>query len=422
LIDWFREKGVSLIIPKDDPNPGVEEKESLDKEHVAFLLSQGQEPDVQKVLELRQTLGGIAFKKLPVIQAWTREDRLRYAFLYHSAHTGRWASKGVQFHNLLKPTKRVGENYDAIVAAIMSGQAFPANIPIIEGVAGCLRASVHASEGSRLLVADYSSIENRVLAWMAQCPAMLAVFKGFDKNGKPLDPYKSFAALYYKIPYEDVTKEQRNFCKSPVLGCGYGMGWERLIVYAAAMGQTLSDDDAYNLVNGWREAYPEVCEYWDDLNRAVLQAFTNQCRYEFGVAKILLDGRDPKMFRIGLPSGRVLNYDSPQVGPGKFGHRELTHMTDDKTWHRIGAGGRSLTENIDQAISRDLLVNGMFNAIDAGFDVVLHVHDELVAEVPLTSPLTYSMFEECMTTSPKTWGQDIPLKVDGYEGLYYKKG
>ena len=387
---------------------------SLSKEVVATALTTGDiTPDIAEVLGKKQELGGIAFKKLPVIQAWTREDRLRGAFTYHSAHTGRWASRGVQFHNLLKPTKRVQENYDAIVAAIISGEGWPSDIPIIEGVAGTLRAAVRAITGSRFMVADYSSIENRVLAWLAKCPSMLQIFL----NG--LDPYKSFAAAYFNIPYDQVTKEQRNFCKSPVLGCGFGMGAGRLVGYAAGMGQTLSEETAKLLVTAWRKMHPEVVQYWDDLGNTAMRVVVNHTHLQLGPLR--LDGRNPKMLHMTLPSGRAIHYAEPEIGMGKFGKNVLTFMADDKGWRRQEARGSFLVENAVQGIARDVLVNGMFEADATGFPIVLHVHDELVSEVPLISPLTYDLFEQCMTKNP-SWGDGIPLKVEGGEMSFYRKG
>lgn len=399
--------------------------ESLGKEFVEAALKNSNialTDQARSLLLLKQELGGIAFKKLPVMKAWTRDDRLRYAFLYHAAHTGRWSSKGVQFHNLKKPTKRVGDNYFEIVNAIDNGLAIPGDIAVVEAVAGTLRAAVRARPGNKLYVADYSSIENRVLAWFACCPGMLDVFKGVDAEGKPLDPYKAFASLYYKIPYEQVTKEQRNFCKSPVLGCGYGMGPGRLVAYAAAMGQTITEEEAYGLVHGWRDAYPQVPAYWDIVGNAAIRAVKYQEHLQVGPLRF--DGRNPAMFIITLPSGRQLHYSDPKIGKSKYFQDVVTFMSTDAKigWSRQEARGSFLVENIVQATSRDLLVNGMLRCIAAGFDLVLHVHDELVAEVTNPSPLTYHMFETCMTTSPETWGQDIPLKVDGYEGPIYKKG
>lgn len=427
---------MKVISGLENPNSNDQQKEwladkgypfaSLGKEFVVEALKKAEENGLTEqaiaFLNLKQELGGIAFKKLPVIEAWTREDRLRYAFLYHSAHTGRWSSKGVQYHNLKKPSKRVGDSYFEIVDAISNGKPIPGDIPTIEAVAGTLRATVKARPGNTLYVADYSSVENRVLAWFACCPGMLEVFKGVDATGKPLDPYKAFAALYYKIPYEQVTKEQRNFCKSPVLGCGYGMGPGRLIAYAAAMGQVLSEEESYNLVHGWRDAYPEVPAYWDIIGNAAIRAVKYQEHLQIGPLRF--DGRNPAMFLITLPSGRQLHYSDPKIGKSKYYQDVVTFMSDDVKlgWTRQEARGSFLVENIVQAASRDLLVNGMFECIKTGFDLVLHVHDELVAEVSLGSPLTYHMFEACMTKNPETWGQDIPLKVDGYEGLVYKKG
>ena len=122
-----------------------------------------------------------------------------------------------------------------------------------------------------------------------------------------------------------------------------------------------------------------------------------------------------------LPSKRAIHYAEPAIGMGRFGKHVLTFMADEKGWNRREGRGSFLVENAVQGIARDLLVNGMFEAEARGFPLVLHVHDELVTEVLYTSPLTYTNFEECMTKNPE-WGNGIPLKVEGGEMTYYRKG
>lgn len=400
--DWLAGKGYEL--------------NSLSKDIVAAMLKTDLDLNVKELLELKQILGGIAFKKLPVIQMRTREDRLRGAFTYHSAHTGRWASHGVQWHNLLKPTKRASENMDFIVESVLSGSEWPDVVPVIEGVSGALRATVRAAQGCLLYVADYSSIENRVLAWITECPGMLSVFK------QGLDPYKSFASKFFNKNYDDVTKEERDFCKPPVLGCGFSMGGKRLVAYALALGQVISEDQADKLVYAWREMYPEVVDYWAAISDSCMQAVAKKQHLRLGPLK--LDGRDSRMFHITLPNGRQLNYPEPEIGRDKWFRPVLTHMTEMKEgWLRTEAAGGLLTENIVQAIARDILVNGMFNVESAGFKIVLHVHDELVSEIFLTdiNQLPYTLFEELMVKPPK-WGLDIPIAAEGYQGIRYKKG
>lgn len=388
--------------------------DSLDKQAVADALAGNKiSAQAREVLELKQTLGGVAFKKLPVIQQRTFENRLRGAFSYHSAHTGRWSSHGVQWHNLFKPTKIVQENNDAIVEAILAGVSMPADIHPIAAVSGTLRAVVRAEDGKSLYIADYSSIENRVLAWLSNCAAMLTVFKN------KLDPYKSFAVKMYGLAYDEVTKEQRNFCKSPVLGCGFGMGWRRLIAYAATLGQKITEEEARELVAEWRKAYQEVVKYWYALGDVVVRAVKYKQQIQFGVLNI--DGRNAAMLHIGLPSGRALHYDSPEIVKDMYGRPVLAYMGETMGgWGIIEARGSALVENVVQAIARDILANGMTLADGLGFDIILHCHDELVAEVPKDSGLSYEMFEECMTKNP-SWGLTIPLAVEGFVSERYRK-
>ena len=202
-----------------------------------------------------------------------------------------------------------------------------------------------------------------------------------------------------------MTKEQRNFCKSPVLGCGYGMGPGRLVAYAAQMGQVITEEESYNLVHGWRDAYPEVPAYWDIIGNAAIRAVKYQEHLQIGPLRF--DGRNPAMFIITLPSGRQLHYSDPKIGKSKYFQDVVTFMSEDVKL-RLGTtrSERKFPRREHRSgRSRDLLVNGMINCIDAGFDLVLHVHDELVREVTLGSDLTYAYVRECMTKNPETWGK-----------------
>lgn len=232
-------------------------------------------------------------------------------------------------------------------------------------VASTIRAGVKAPPGKKLVVCDLGSIESRVLGWMAGCKRINDIF------AQGLDTYKDFATDLYQIPYDAVTKEQRTFCKPPVLGCGYRLGAAGLVKYAAKYNVEMTGKEAAKAVRTFRQAYWEVEDMWHWFDEAAKACVTHGTYGTQATGHKVTLWRDDQFMHIRLPSGRDLHYYQPLVEPRtltvvdpetgeerKWKTMAVTYMGMDTythQWKRISTHGGKLVENIDQAISRDIL-------------------------------------------------------------------
>jgi DNA polymerase len=438
LDEWLQERGYKF--------------DSLDKEHIAEALVNGKHwgmtDDAYHVLELKKKLGGSAYTKLETILDRVGPDgRLRDQFVYHGAHTGRWSGRGVQLQNLFKPTKDVSSLRDKVVEGIRANglkiqtyfeeynQEVAAwnslNPPekhkkpmkqcptMMDAVAGTIRASFAATPGNKLSVSDLAQIESRVLAGLAGCKTMI------DAYANGLDLYKDIMSFLLEKPYAEITSAERANGKVIILGCGFGMGWEKFIEYAATFGVTLDEATAKKYVTAFRDKYSEIPSFWKELNTAVVSAVkSNICVYVRG---LIVDGRNPAMLKIKLPCGRCLHYLEPILTQettdwGAVREGVSYHAWDAKGCQLKRLYGGLLCENVVQAVARDILLNGMLEAEKVGFTIVMTIHDEVVGESPKDGPLTYKDLEHAMTVTPE-WaeGMGFILAAEGYDADYYRK-
>jgi DNA polymerase len=424
----------------ENPNSGAQLKEwleprgypfdSLDVDHIEEALKLDfLTPEVRQLLELKQKLGGSAYKKFQSIQDRISTDgRLRWQFLYHGAHTGRWAGRGVQPQNLYKPDKAASKFAKVIIEAIRSETLVSGTCPgidVMTAIASVIRTAFCATPGNKLVVGDLAQIESRVLAALAQCQAMITAYA----NGHDL--YKEFMSWLLSKDISLIDADERAKGKVVILGSGFGMGVDKFIDYCATFGITMPRDSedpnevtAEKCIYGFREKYAEIPVYWKALENAVKAAVReHRCIFVKGV---VVDGRNLKCLRIKLPSGRYIHYFNPRIGKKmKFGK-----MMETVTYTAFDAKGAQdkdlygglLTENVVQAVARDILLNGMLEAEKMGFKIIMTIHDEIVAEVPLDSPLGEKELLACMTKTPY-WaeGMGFILGAEGYENSFYKK-
>ena len=397
--------------------------DSLDKAHIEEALKYSGHtnlpPLLRTVLELKQRLGGSAYKKLKsILERMGIDGRLRDQFIYHGAHTGRWAGRGVQLQNLFKPNKDVSKFLDTYTRAIRSGKKIISRNSQMALVASTIRSSFAATPGHRLVVGDLAQIESRVLAVLAQCQKMK------DAYAAGRDLYKECMSAQLGKPIDQIDSTERARGKIIILGAGFQMGWEKFQAYALTYGITLSEEEAKASIYGFRETYHEIPALWAALNTAVIRAVkANMCVFVNG---LVVDGRDPRVMKIKLPSGRCLHYFEPRViVDNKFGRPQdcvIYTQYDSKGSRQSSLYGGLLTENVVQAIARDLLLAGMFAAEKAGFTILATIHDEIVTEVPLDSPLGLEDLLACMTKVPE-WGSTMgfTLAAEGYVAPYYRK-
>lgn len=379
------------------------------------LKSKKLPPKLREILVLRQQGAKTSTAKYnAVAKSICSDGRVRDTFMYHGAGTGRWTGKGLQPHNLPQNRFRGDKETFFEILKMRDLEAFQMMYGnVLDNLSWNIRGSVIPSEGKSFFGGDYSSIEARVLVWMAGDKRALDLFWQ-DK-----DVYVDMARKIYGVT--EVTTLQREMGKRTVLGCGYGMGWETFIETCATYGVTIDEEFAKRVIKAYRRLYVMVVQMWKDQEAAVLDAVKSKCVIECGKVSWGVRG---EFLYCKLPSGRRLAYNRPEIHPVETPWGEMkdavTYMHMDsytKKWERTSTYGGKIVENIAQAAARDLLANAMLNCEDAGYEVVLHVHDEAVAE---KENGTVEEFEKLMSKKPE-WAEEIPVTVEGWTGRRYLK-
>jgi len=446
-LKWVNEQGIDA--------------DNIQAATVDALLEKGGLPEkARDVLRIRRSLSKSSCAKFQAMIARAGSDsRIRGTLMYHGAGTGRWSGVGIQPQNLPRGTfSDVQECIDAFKAGDMEVFEMLYGDPMV-AASSCIRGMLCASPGHELVCADFSAIEGRVLAWVVQETEALDVYI------KGIDPYKIAAAPIYSTTYENVSKSQRQVGKVAELALGYQGGISAF--ESMARGYDLDFSEIVHPVlssarpdmvkkaehaaktyktsciragkepipkeqamacdiikQTWRENRPMTTRFWQHIESTAVKAVVNPgdiasyAGIKFGTSKNFLLCR--------LPSGRVLYYYSPKVqevktpwGAKKFGitYRSVDSVT--RQWVRQKTYGGKLTENIVQAIARDLMAEGMLRVEAAGYPVVMSVHDELVSEVPIGFG-SVEEYENIMSEIPD-WAQGCPVAAEGWKDLRYKK-
>jgi len=334
------------------------------------------------------------------------------------------SGKKVQFQNLPRGSIK---DMDTAVEVIRNGDR--ELIEMLYGnfmpfMSSAIRGMVKASEGNLLVVADFAAIEARVLGWLAGSELMLQQFR----DG--VDLYKEMASKIYKVSVAEVTADQRQLGKAAILGAGYGMGHAKFLDTCLSWGIKIDEDLARLAITTYRETYPEVPAFWKEMDRHSIRSTINKDNSVFWIAEDVfltwkLEGR---FLKCELPSKRSLHYYKPEITDKEtpWGMRPaLTFMgekqgkTGGKSWMRVDTYGGKLVENITQAVARDLMAEAMLRIEAAGFEIIMSVHDELVAEVPAYKA-DLKKFENLMAQVP-SWAKGCPIEATGWVGKHYKK-
>lgn len=398
---------------------------SIDKEAVKELLEDDDLPDhIRELLGVRQEAGkATSLAKLARIPDMVSADgRLRHALKYCGAHTGRWSSQGLQIHNMPKSPKEFQAVAEPLREAILKRdleKALSLAPNLMQAMSWLLRSVIAAPTGKELIGGDYSAIEARVLAWLAGQNDVLELFAtGVD---------------VYTADAKAIGSDDRQLGKVQRLALGYGMGAVKFAAKAAEYGIDLSLKDARTVQQLWRKNNPAICQFWLDLEHAC-HAATRGESTKVGRLNVVAD---KTCLRIVLPSGRSLRYWRPHLrnsvrmvetvnDAGELIERELsltelrfyTESPDRKGMMIEGTYGGKLSENVTQAVSRELLGAALVRLDSTAYDVVMHVHDSIVAEVD-TGTGDVDEFCKIMARSPK-WATDLPIAVDGYRGKHFR--
>lgn len=406
LKTWFAEQGMQIS--------------SMGKDLMPELLDTAPNKVTRQMLELRQEMGKTSVSKYSAMQLGTcDDDRVRGILQYCGAsRTWRWAGRRVQMHNL--PQNHL---VDLGLARETLGLGDYEFLEILFGappfvLSELIRTMLIPSEGCRFIVSDFSAIEARVIAWLADEKWVLEVFKGHGKI------YEATASQMFNVPFETIVRGHENYKyrasgKVATLACGFGGG---AVALESMDKRKEIDPSQYDpLVKLWRKANPNIRSLWYRAEDAAMEAV--RCKSTVKLAHGVKYRYSGGVLFADLPSGHSLSYPAPEIKPDpKFSGKEgLTFMAPDKKGEMVRqrTWGGTLVENLVQAIARDCLAESLLRVDDAGYNIPLHVHDEIVLDVPLGSgsldEVTSIMGE------PIDWAPGLPLSAAGFECEFYQK-
>lgn len=426
LVKWIRLQGVEM--------------KGLAKADVIDALADNLEAvpaHVRRVLELRQEAAKSSTAKIAAMRERANADgRIRGIHQFHGANTGRWAGRGVQTQNLPRPRGTMGPSDVNDAIGSMGDLAYIDMMygPVMDAISDCVRGLFIAPPGKDLIALDFSAIEARVLAWLANEQRVLDIF---NTHGKI---YEHAAAGIYRVAMELVTKAQRQIGKVSVLALGYGGGVGAFQSMAKNYGVKVPDAEADEIKKAWRAVHPFIVNYWELIETAAMNAvYTGSVHTAGRHGRHVSFKVDGSFLWCRLPSGRTLCYPYPEIRevttPWGAQKDALTYMTvieGKKTkcledpaakgpWQRISTYGGSLAENVTQAVARDLLAEAMMRFAQRGANIVMHVHDEIVIEVPEDAPSdTVESYEKLMSVLP-AWAAGLPVTAEGWRAKRYRK-
>lgn len=399
LKEWILSNGVEMA--------------TLTKAEVASVMETATGP-VKEVLELRQLLSKSSVKKYVAMETCRCSDGRAHGLLqfYGANRTGRWAGRLVQVQNL--PQNHIPDL--AVARNLIKSGCFEAVELLYDSIPDTLSQLIRTAfvprEGCKFMVADFSAIEARVIAWFAGESWRQEVFRN---NG---DIYCASASQMFGVPVEKhgVNGELRQKGKIAELALGYGGGVGAMISMGA-IDMGLAEEELQPIVDSWRQSNPAIVKLWWDVHRCVIKAVKDKQPQTY---KCLTFEYQSGMLFIGLPSGRRLAYAKPSVYRNDYDRDEIAYMGVDATkkWGKINSYGPKFVENIIQAMSRDILAEAMERLEAAGYDIVMHVHDEAVIEAPRDAVLDDAC--RIMSKTPD-WTPGLILNAAGYECEFYQK-
>lgn len=431
LLPWLQERGYPFAdVRADTVKKVIAEAEDNDVEEEAI-----------EVLKCRQNSAKSSIAKYTtMLDAAGADGRFRFSLQFAGAsRTNRWAGRRIQTQNLPRTPKIIEALEDLTIVNKYIHQRDLEALDLFAGepmnlLVGSIRSAFIPTPGYKFIVADLSSIESVVIGWLTGCEWFMSTLAA----GRDL--YRSFAAAWLKIDYED-TKPHRSKAKPATLGAGYRLGGGHLGEdgkktglwgYAENMGIHMTQQEAKDSVDAFRDLCPEIVQAWYQLEDAVFKVIRTRKAVKWGCLTIRFE---KPFLTIQLPSGRKMYYFRPQIvsrqmtvqaGPRK-GEKYVKEnfqyegkIDGTNKWGKIFSHGGKLVENIVQALARDVLAEGLKKAHRKGFRVVMHIHDEIVSEVPEDTELTLGDLIACMAAE-LPWAPGLPLGAAGWEGYFYRK-
>lgn len=398
LKEWLNKKGLEI--------------DSLAKKDVKSALK-NTEGDIKEVLELRQELSKSSVRKYDAMKnVIGKDNRARGLIQFYGANrTGRYSGRLIQVQNLrrnnlkdLELARSLVKNRDYETMEILYES--PSDI-----LSQLIRTAFIAKEGTRFIISDFSAIEARVLAWLAGEKWVLDAFE----NGE--DIYCRTASRMFGVPVEKhgVNGHLRQKGKIATLACGY-QGALGALKAMSGIEMGLSEDELQSIVDSWREANPNIVSLWWDIDSVVKRVVKTRSKEEY---KNLVISYEKGILFIELPSKRRLAYPKAKIGMNRFGGESVVYegVVVGNKWDKIESYGGKFVENIVQAIARDILAEAMMRLEKKGFNIVMHIHDEVVIESDSSS---VEEINEIMSIVP-CWATGLILDADGFESEFYKK-
>ena len=406
LKSWLDERGIPM--------------DSLGKKDVAQMIGEldknGVDEEAMDMLKLRLQMAKSSVKKYQAAERCVCPDgRVRGLFQFYGAsRTGRYSGRNIQLQNL--PQNHISTLEQARDLVKMGCfdmvESIYGNTPDV--LSQLIRTMLVPKEGCEFIVADFSAIEARVLAWEAEEQWVLDAFE----NGEDL--YCATASQMFHVPVvkHGVNGELRQKGKIATLACGYG-GSSGALISMGALQMGLKEEELPEIIDSWREANPKIVQYWWDVEKAAMTAYKTGERSEIG--KIAFEFWSGTLWMV-LPSGRRLAYLKPRTQPNRFGRMSLTYegVGQNHKWSRQETYSGRLVENATQAIARDILAEAMARMEDYGLSIGGHVHDEVIIEAPIGK---YKVDEVCKLMAIKPdWCEGLPLSAAGYlaPSYYFK--
>lgn len=389
---------------------------SLTKDSIPKLLGVAEGENVKRVLELRTLMAKTSIKKYEAMgNARCEDGRVRGLLQFYGANrTGRWAGRLVQVQNLPQNHLKDLDNARQLVREGKFDEVEFLFDSVPDTLSQLIRTAFIPSEGNRFIVADFSAIEARVIAWYAGEKWRLEVFKTHGKI------YEASASQMFKVPIEDIKKGSDLRQKGKIAELALGYGGSIGAIKSMDKSGSIKEDELPGLVRSWRNANPNITKFWWDVDKSAKKAINERTTViiQYGLKFIY----DPGVLFIELPSGRRLSYVRPKIEEGSYGSDIISYEGMEQTskkWKRQETYGPKLVENIVQATARDCLAEALFNVDKAGYKTVMHVHDEIVMDVPIG----FGSVEEVNEIFGEdiSWAPGLLLKADGYECEYYMK-
>lgn len=398
LKEWLNKKGLEI--------------ESLAKKDIESALKNA-EGHIKEVLELRQALSKSSVRKYDAMKnVKGKDNRARGLIQFYGANrTGRYSGRLIQVQNLrrnnlkdLELARSLVKNRDYETMEILYES--PSDV-----LSQLIRTAFIPREGTRFIISDFSAIEARVLAWLAGEQWVLDAFE----NGE--DIYCRTASRMFGVPVEKhgVNGHLRQKGKIATLACGY-QGALGALKAMGGIEMGLSEDELQSIVDSWREANPNIVSLWWDIDSVVKRVVKTRTKEKY---KSLVISYEKGLLFIQLPSKRRLAYPKAKIGMNRFGGESIVYegIVVGNKWDKIESYGGKFVENIVQAIARDILAEAMMRIENEGFNIVMHIHDEVVIESDSSS---IEEVNQIMSVVPE-WADGLILDADGFESEFYKK-